>query len=106
MSNAAAHKVESSNGHPDVVRQLGVRVRKDAIEDIAEALKSSGYRSLDQQANALDLHRATAWTIIRNKHKIGRLSRKTIYRILTNPNTPPAVLVVVERYVERYLADD
>jgi hypothetical protein len=81
------------------VRTIGVRMRKTAIEDIAEALKESGYTSLDEQAHALGLPRATAWTIIRNKHKVGRLSNKTIHRILRNPETPPAVRAVVQEYL-------
>jgi hypothetical protein len=56
MRNAAVRTGEGLNGHAD----LGVTQRKNAIEDIAKALKSSGYRSLDQQAKALGLNRATA----------------------------------------------
>jgi hypothetical protein len=73
--------------------------RKVKLQDITEALISSGYTSLDQQAQALGLHRSTAWTRIRNKHKLGRLSTKTIQRIITNPETPPPVRTVIEEYV-------
>ena len=83
----------------DTVRNLDVHMRKNAIEDIAEALKSSGHKSLDQQARALGLPRSTVWTIMRNKHKLGRLSKKTANRILTNTETPPAVRVAVKRYL-------
>ena len=79
------------------LRQL--TARKTKIQDITEALISSGYTSLDQQAKALGLHRATAWTIIRNKHKLGRLSTKTIERIISNPETPPLVLMAIQEYV-------
>ena len=48
------------------------------IQDITAALVESGYTSLDQQAKALGLRRSTTWTIIRTKHKLGRLSAKTI----------------------------
>ena len=51
------------------------------IEDITKALITSGYTSLDRQAKALGLHRSTVWTITKNRHKLGRLSRKTIERI-------------------------
>jgi hypothetical protein len=74
-------------------------MRKNAIENIAEALKSSGYNSLEQQAKALGLPRSTVWTIMRNKHKVGRLSKKTANRILTNPETPPVVRAVVKEYL-------
>ena len=66
---------------------------------ISEALIASGYTSLDEQAKALGLHRSTTWTIIKKKHKLGRLSAKTIDRILTNPQTPAAVRTVVQQYV-------
>ena len=66
---------------------------------IREALIASGYTKLDQQAKALGVHRATAWTIIKNKHKLGRLATKTTARILTNPETPPAVRTVIEKYL-------
>jgi hypothetical protein len=66
---------------------------------IADALISSGYTSLDDQAKALGLGRSTAWTIAKNKHKLGRLSAKTINRILANPQTPPAVRAVLHEYV-------
>jgi hypothetical protein len=58
---------------------------------ISEALIACGYTALDEQAKALGLHRSTTWTIMKNKHKLGRLSAKTINRILTNPKTPVAV---------------
>ena len=65
---------------------------------ISEALIASGYTSLDEQAEALGLHRSTTWTIVKKKHKLGRLSTKTIDRILTNPETPAAVRTVVQHY--------
>jgi hypothetical protein len=66
---------------------------------ISDALISSGYVTLDQQAKALGLGRSTTWNITKNKHKLGRLSGKTIGRILTNPQTPPAVRAVVQQYL-------
>ena len=76
-----------------------LNARKTRIQDITDALISSGYTSLDQQAKALGLHRATVWTIRENKHKLGRLSAKTIERIIMNPDTPPRVLAAVREYV-------
>jgi hypothetical protein len=73
--------------------------RKTKIQDITDALILSGYTSLDEQAKALGLHRATVWTITKNKHKLGRLSAKTIERIITNATTPPRVRAAVEEYV-------
>ena len=66
---------------------------------IAGALISSGCLTLDQLAKAFGLGLSTACNIIKNKHKRGRLSAKTIDRILTNPETPPTVRAVVLQYV-------
>jgi len=72
---------------------------------ISEALISSGYTRLDQQAKALGLHRSTAWTIIKAKHKLDRLSTKTTKRILGNPDLPPSVRCVMQQYLaERHVA--
>jgi hypothetical protein len=72
---------------------------KVQIEDIADALIAEGYTSLDEQAKALGLHRATAWTIIKTKHKVGRLNAPTTERMLANPRLPPSVRLVLLRYV-------
>ena len=77
-----------------------LNARKTKIQEITEALISSGYTSLDQQAKALGLHRATVWTITKNKHKLARLSTKTIERIITNPDTPARVRAAALEYVE------
>ena len=69
------------------------------LQRISEALIASGYTSLDEQAKALGINRSTARTIIKTKHKLGRLSTKTTKRILSNPNTPPPVRAVVLRYL-------
>ena len=69
------------------------------IEQISKALIASGYLTLDAQAKALGIHRNTAWTIVNAKHKLGRLSAKTTQRIFANPETPPAVRAVIEKYL-------
>ena len=69
------------------------------IEQISKALIASGFLTLDAQAKALGVHRSTAWTIIKTKHKLGRLSAKTTQSILANPETPPAVRAVIEKYL-------
>ena len=69
------------------------------LQHISEALIASGYTKLDAQAKALGLHRSTAWTIIKTKHKLGRLSTKTTKRILTNPELPSSVRSVVQTYL-------
>ena len=69
------------------------------IQHIADALVAAGFTSLDKQAKALGIHRATAWTIVRTKHKLGRLNLKTTERILANPELPLRVRSVVEQYL-------
>ena len=77
-----------------------LNARKSKIQEITDALISLGYTSLDEQAKALGLHRATTWTIIKKKHKVGRLSAKTIERIIKNPQTPARVRAAVKDYVD------
>jgi len=73
------------------------------LQHISEALISAGFVSLDEQAKALGVHRATAWTIIKHKHKLGRLQRETVVRMLANPGTPQSVRNVIEQYAaERF----
>jgi hypothetical protein len=38
-------------------------------------------------------------TIMKTKHKLGRLSFKTTNSMLANPETPPAVRALVEKYL-------
>jgi hypothetical protein len=73
------------------------------LQKITEALVEAGHRSLDDQARALGIHRATTWTIVKTKHKLGRLNAKTTQRILANPGTPPAVRTVIEKYLSERL---
>ena len=83
----------------DFMRRDSRRNYAVGIQHIREALIACGYAKLDQQAKALGIHRATAWTIVNKKHKIDRLSIKTIRRILENPELPHPVRAVVEQYV-------
>jgi len=69
------------------------------VQQIAAALVEAGYASLDAQAKALGIHRATAWTIIKAKHKLGYLNAKTTERMLSNPELPPCIRDVLQRYV-------
>ena len=76
------------------------------VQHIAAALVGAGYTSLDEQARALGIHRATTWTIMRNKHKLGYLNAKTTERMLANPELPQCIRDVIHRYVaERALSD-
>src|SRR5262245_15267532 len=79
-------------------------VYSNELERISEALISCGYTSLDEQAKALGVSRSTAWTITKNKHKLGRLSARTINRILLNPQTPANVRQVIQQYIAKRCA--
>jgi hypothetical protein len=85
----------------EAVRHLNTSSARRTIpvKDISDALVGAGYTSLDEQARALGIHRATAWTIMRNKHKLGRLNAKTTERMLANPDLPPGIRDVIQQYV-------
>ena len=104
MSNtkpgAMSGQVQSLAARLEKIRDLeeiNSRRRKVPIHLIADALIKGGYTSLDEQAKALGIHRATTWTIMRNKHKLGRLNAKTVQRILTNPDTPSSVRTIIRQ---------
>ena len=69
------------------------------IQHIADALVAVGCVALDKQAKALGVHRSTAWTIMRTKHKLDRLSLKTTNRMLASPELPPSVRIIVLQYL-------
>ena len=79
------------------------RRRTTQIQEIADALVAAGYISLDEQAKALGLNRSTVWTIVKSKHKLGRLNAKTTQTILANPDTPASVRVVIQQYLAQDL---
>src|SRR5262245_44763543 len=71
------------------------------VQHIADALVGAGFASLDEQAKALGIHRATVWTIIKTKHKLGYLNAKTTERMLASPELPPCIRDVLQRYVSQ-----
>ena len=78
----------------------GVKGRQSAkIREIADALISEGFRTLDAQAKALGLSRSTTWTILKGNHKSTGLSAKTINRLLLQ-RLPPLVRAKILVYVE------
>jgi len=82
-------------------------IQCSALRDASTASESSTLERLWSRAatpvsinrQKLCVHRSTAWTIIKATHKLGRLSRKTTVRILTNPNTPQSVRAVIQQYL-------
>lgn len=76
-----------------------VRQSAAGLERISNALIASGYKTLDRQAKALGLSRSTTWTIIKAKHKLGRLSTKVRTRMIHNPALPPRVRAAINQYL-------
>jgi hypothetical protein len=74
------------------------------IRELAEALKSSGFLALDEQAKALGLSRSTAWTIRKASHKASGLSASIINRMLAAPELPPLARTKILEYVEEKAA--
>jgi hypothetical protein len=74
------------------------------VRELAEALKSAGFLTLDEQANALGLSRSTAWTIRRANHKASGLSASIINRMLAAPKLPPLARTKILEYVEEKAA--
>jgi hypothetical protein len=91
---------------PDPIAGSSRRNGTVSLRHIAEALIACGYTSLDEQAKALGLNRSTAWTIVKAKHKLGRLSAKTSRRILANPTLPARVREVVRQYLDERSANE
>jgi len=70
------------------------------IRELAEAVKSAGFLTLDEQAKALGLFRSTAWTIRKASHKASGLSASIINRMLAAPELPPLARTKILEYVE------
>jgi hypothetical protein len=74
------------------------------IRELAEAVKSAGFLTLDEQAKALGLPRSTAWTIRKANHKASGLSASIINRMLAAPELPPLARTKILEYVEEKAA--
>jgi hypothetical protein len=74
------------------------------IRELAEAVKSAGFLTLDEQAKALGLPRSTAWTIRKASHKASGLSASIINRMLAAPELPALARTKILEYVEEKAA--
>src|SRR5437660_4187426 len=74
------------------------------IRELAEAIKSAGFLTLDEQAKALGLSRSTAWTIRKASHKASGLSASIVNRMLAAPELPPLARTKILEYVEEKAA--
>jgi hypothetical protein len=74
------------------------------IRELAKAVESAGFLTLDEQAKALGLSRSTAWTIRKASHKASGLSASIINRMLAAPELPPLARAKILEYVEEKAA--
>jgi len=70
------------------------------LREIANALVSAGFVSLDAKAKILGLGRSTTWTLLNGNHKSSGLSARVIGRILAEPSLPAGVRAKVLEYIE------
>src|ERR1700687_2622755 len=89
---------ERHAGHSMKARQTS-KIRK-----LGTVLVTSGFRTLDEQANALGLPRSTTWTILRANHKASGLTATVINQILAAPQLPTLVRAIILEYVEEKAA--
>jgi hypothetical protein len=70
------------------------------IRELGDALISTGFLTLDNQAKALGLSRSTTWTILKANHKSSGLSAAIINRMLVSPQLPPLARSIILEYIE------
>jgi hypothetical protein len=99
-------KVDTSRSHqPGRSSIKEMRERQSAkIRELKVALITSGFFTLDGQAEVLGLSRSTAWTILKGNHKASGLSAATINQILAAPRLPPFVRAKILEYFEEKAA--
>jgi hypothetical protein len=69
------------------------------LSEIRAALVAAGFETVDEQASALGVGRATAWALL-NRDKRAGPSSTIIKRILSSPSLPSSVRKKVNEYVE------
>ena len=81
-SSAARVQARTQRPLPLTARTKARARQSSKIRELAEAVKSAGFLTLDEQAKALGLSRSTAWTIRKASHKASGLSASIINRML------------------------
>jgi hypothetical protein len=101
VSEAMPKRRVSSHQAPGPQSVAKMKARQSAkIREIADALISAGFPTIDAQAKILGVCRSTAWTLLKSTHKGSGLSAKVISRILAVRQLPPRVRTKVLEYVE------
>jgi hypothetical protein len=70
------------------------------IREIREALIAEQILGLDDQAQALGLHRSTAWTVLKGNHKSSGLSPTIVNRMLLASRLPSLARAKILEYVK------
>src|SRR5262249_3245785 len=89
---SATRVTEPTHRHLSVSARMKSR-HTSKIRELAEAVKSAGFLTLDEQAKALGLSRSTAWTIRKASHKASGLSASIINQMLAAPELPPSARI-------------
>lgn len=97
--SARQRPVSSSNPSPAAVLAAMKARQASKIKELGDALVSAGFMTLDDQAEALGLHRSTTWTILKGTHKASGLSPIIINRILAAPQLPPMARTKLLDYI-------
>jgi len=101
VSGAMTRRRVTSHQTPGPQSVAKMKARQSAkIREIADALISAGFPTIDTQAKILGVCRSTAWTILNSTHKGSGLSPKVISRILAVRQLPPLVRTKLLEYVE------
>ena len=103
-SSVARVQARTQRPLPPTARMKGWGRQSSKIRELAEAVKSAGFLTLDEQAKALGLSRSTAWTIRKASHKASGLSASIINRMLAAPELPPLARTKILEYVEEKAA--
>src|SRR5262245_45322007 len=96
---AAFHAQAPSVRPSQVTARMKAR-QSSKIRELAQAVESAGFHTLDEQAKTLGLSRSTAWTIRRASHKSSGLSASIINRMLAAPELPPLARPKSLEYIE------
>src|SRR5262244_674676 len=72
---SSAARVQAGTRRPLPLTARMKARQSSKIRELAEAVKSAGFLTLDEQAQALGLSRSTAWTIGKASHKIPAFQR-------------------------------
>jgi hypothetical protein len=106
-SSGSRRPFAAFHGQARSVRSPTARMKarqSSKIRELAQAVESAGFHTLDEQAKTLGLSRSTAWTIRRASHKSSGLSASIINRMLAAPELPALARSKILEYIEEKAA--